>query len=52
MQTETLCAFRSPSCRRTEFCYETAGADLPCCNISVCLLFGENVRKECDETVL
>jgi hypothetical protein len=52
MQTGTFCAFHSPSSRRTEFCYESVGTDLLCCNISVCLLFRENVCRECDETVL
>jgi hypothetical protein len=52
MQTGTFCAFHSPSSRRTEFCYESVGTDLLCCNIFVCLLFSENVCRECDETVL
>lgn len=52
MQTGIFCAFHSPSSRRTEFCYESVGTDLLCCNISVCLLFSENVRMECGETLL
>jgi hypothetical protein len=49
---ELLVHFIPPSYRRKEFCYETAGTDLLCCNISMCLLFSENMRRECDETVL